>query len=87
MKEGEPLAKDLGFVVGLDPQSLSCVERPETFLEFAQDVFVHGTPSSEIGSIFQGTSTRDYKVLPSGKAFVLPNNMAGLPTRNSRRAK
>jgi hypothetical protein len=63
MKEGEPLAKDLGFVVGLDPQSLSRVEWPETFLQFAQDLFVHEIPSSEIGSIFPG-NIRLYQTLP-----------------------
>jgi hypothetical protein len=30
------------------------VERPETFLQFAQDILVHGITSSEIGSIFHG---------------------------------
>jgi hypothetical protein len=40
------LAKDLCFVVRLDPQSLSCVERPETFLQFAQYIGVHGTTTS-----------------------------------------
>jgi hypothetical protein len=54
MKEGKPLAEDLCFVVRLHPQSLSCVERPETFLQFAQDILVHGITSSEIGSIFHG---------------------------------
>src|SRR5213080_1337165 len=48
----EALAEGLRFVVHLDPQSLSCVERSETFLQFAQDIFVHGITSSKIGSIF-----------------------------------
>jgi hypothetical protein len=48
----EALAEDLCFVIGLDPQSLSCVDRPETFLQFAQEILVHGIISSEIGSIF-----------------------------------
>src|SRR6476660_1917709 len=56
MKEGKPLAKDLCFVVSLDPQSLSCVERSETFLQFAQDILVHGITSSEIGSTFHGSA-------------------------------
>src|SRR6185295_10158825 len=55
MKEGKPLAKDLCFVVGLDPQSLPCVERSETFLQFARDIFIHGITSSKIGRIFQGS--------------------------------
>src|SRR5882724_8097753 len=55
MKEGKPLAKDLCFVVRLDPQSLPCVERSETFIQFAQDIFVHGITSSKIGWIFQGS--------------------------------
>jgi len=42
MKEGKPLAKDLCFVVSLYPQSLSCVERSETFLQFVQYIVVHG---------------------------------------------
>jgi hypothetical protein len=31
------------------------VERSETFLQFAQDIFVHGITSSKIGWIFQGS--------------------------------
>src|SRR6476661_3533538 len=54
MKEGKPLAKHLCFVVRLDPQSLSCMQRPETFLQFTQDIFVHGITGSEIGSTFPG---------------------------------
>src|ERR1700738_1033737 len=46
MKEGKPLAKHLCFMIRLDPESLSCVKRSETFLEFAQDIFVHGITSS-----------------------------------------
>ena len=63
------MAKDLCFVVRLDPQSLSCVERSETFLQFAQDIFVHGITSSKIGSIFRGASgsARYYRVSPSSK--------------------
>src|SRR5882672_3658546 len=73
MKKGKPLAKHLCFVIRLDPQSLSCVERPETFLQFVQDIFVHGITCSEIGSIFN--VARHYSVSPSGKQPVLPNNM------------
>src|SRR5215208_5572638 len=42
VKEEETLAEDLRLVVRLDLQTLSCVYRPETFLQFAQDIFVHG---------------------------------------------
>jgi hypothetical protein len=52
MEEGASLAKDLCFVIGLDSQSLSGVDRPETLLQFAQDILVHGMTSSEIGSVF-----------------------------------
>jgi hypothetical protein len=31
----------LCLVIGLDPQSLSCVDRSKAFLKFAQDIFVH----------------------------------------------
>ena len=34
--------------------SAAPVERPETFLQFAQYILVHGITSSEIGSIFHG---------------------------------
>jgi len=54
VKEDEALAEDLRLVVRLDGQSLSGVERSETFLQFAQDIFVHGITSSEIGSTFPG---------------------------------
>src|SRR5215213_6289666 len=89
MKEGKPLAKDLCFVVRLDPQSLSCVERPETFLQFAQDNLVHGISSSEMVRDSMGTSvsTRHYKVFPSGKQVLLPDSMADLHTRNSPRGR
>src|ERR1700730_9352157 len=52
VKEDEALAEDLRLVVGLDAQSLFRVERSETFRYFAQDIFVHGITSSEIGSTF-----------------------------------
>src|SRR5664279_5402847 len=42
MEEGKPLAKDLRFVILLDPQSLSCVDRSETLLQFVQGILVHG---------------------------------------------
>src|ERR1700716_2830231 len=85
MKESKPLGEDLCFVVRLHPQSLSCVDRPETFLQFAQDILVHGITSSESARSSMGTSgsARHYKVFPSGKQFILPNNIANLHTRNS----
>jgi hypothetical protein len=52
MKEGKPLAKDLCFVIGLDSQSLSGVDWPETLLQFAQDICVHGITSSKISAAF-----------------------------------
>src|ERR1700757_36165 len=45
VKEEEALAEDLRLVVRLDGQSLSRVERSETFLQFAKDIFVHGITS------------------------------------------
>jgi hypothetical protein len=41
MEEGASLAKDLRFVIGLDSQSLSGVDRSETLLQFMQDIGVH----------------------------------------------
>src|SRR6267143_5143508 len=52
VKGEEVLAEDLRLVVRLDAQSLSRVERSETFLQLAQDILVHGITSSEIGSTF-----------------------------------
>src|SRR5712664_700262 len=54
VKGEEALAEDLRLLVRLDAQSLSRVERFETLLQFAQDIFVHELTSSKIGSIFQG---------------------------------
>jgi hypothetical protein len=45
VKEEEALAEDLRLVVRLDAQSLSRVERSETFLQFAKDILVHGITS------------------------------------------
>jgi hypothetical protein len=42
VKGEQALAEDLRLVVRLDTQSLSRVEQSETFLQFAQDIFVHG---------------------------------------------
>jgi hypothetical protein len=55
VKGEEALAEDLRPVVRLDAQSLSRVERSETFLQFAKDIFVHGITSSKIDWIFQGS--------------------------------
>ena len=52
MKEGKPLTKDLRFVIGLDSQSLSRVDRSETLLQFAQDICVHEITSSKISAAF-----------------------------------
>jgi hypothetical protein len=52
MKEDKPLAEDLRFVIGLDSQSLSGVDRSETLLQFAQDICVHGITSSKISAAF-----------------------------------
>src|ERR1700693_3832015 len=56
VKEEETLAEDSPLVVHFDSQTLSCVQPSETFLQFAQDIFVHGITSSEIGSTFMGAS-------------------------------
>src|ERR1700722_9800186 len=54
VKGEQAFAEDLRLVVPLDTHSLSCAERSETFLQFAEDIFVHGITSSEIGSTFPG---------------------------------
>src|SRR5258705_339655 len=56
VKGEEALAEDLRLLVRLDAQSQSRVERSETFLQFAQDILVHGITSSEIGSTFHGSA-------------------------------
>src|SRR5438067_4991696 len=56
VKGEEAVAEDLCLVVRLDTQSLSRMERSETPFQFAQYIFVHGTTSSEIGSIFHGST-------------------------------
>src|ERR1700738_2582431 len=56
MKGEEALAEDLCLEARLDTQSLSRMERSETPLQFAQDIFVHGITSSEIGSTFHGST-------------------------------
>jgi hypothetical protein len=66
MEEGASLAKDLRFVIGLDSQSLSGVDRSETLLQFMQDIAVHGMTPSEIGSIFEASgSAGHYRVFAS----------------------
>jgi hypothetical protein len=42
MKEGQALTENLRFVILLDPQSLSCVERTKTVLQLAQQFVTHG---------------------------------------------
>src|SRR3981081_4121123 len=73
VKGEEALAEDLRLLVCLDAQSLSRVERSETFLQFAQDIFVHGITSSEIGSTFHG-STRPCQTLQSIPFGRLPGS-------------
>jgi len=89
MKEDKPLAKDLRFVIGLDSQSLSGVDRSETLLQFAQDICVHGITSSKISAAFHQIVRlwpRRYRVLPSDKDVVLLTNMAHLHAGDTRRA-
>src|ERR1700730_14129033 len=70
VKGEEALAEDLCLVVRLNPQSLSRMERSETLLHFAQDIFVHGTTSSEIGSTFHGSTrpSQTLRSIPFGRA-------------------
>src|SRR4051794_40220656 len=42
VKREEALAENLCLAVRLDTKSLSRMERSETLLQFAQDIFVHG---------------------------------------------
>jgi hypothetical protein len=57
MKEVEPLAENLGFVIRLDSQALSCVQPPQPPLQFVQDSLVHclqplpGAPGSTVYSV------------------------------------
>ena len=41
MKEGEALAEDLGFVVGLDAQALPRVQPSEALRQGGQDILIH----------------------------------------------
>src|SRR5450759_4991452 len=66
MKGDEALAEDLRLVVRLDTQSLSHVEWSEAFLQFAQDIFVHGITSSETGSTFHG----EHEALPDTTEYL-----------------
>src|SRR5665811_256488 len=70
VKGDEALAEDLRLVVRLDTQSLSRVEWSEAFLQFAQDIFVHGITSSEIGSTFHG----EHEALPDTTEYSLRAN-------------
>jgi hypothetical protein len=40
-EEGETLAEDLGFMVRLYSQSLSCMQSTEALLQLGQNVLVH----------------------------------------------
>jgi len=44
MKEIDPLAKDLGFVIRLDSQTLPCVQPTQPPLQLVQDNLVHCEP-------------------------------------------
>src|ERR1700692_4716655 len=52
VKGEQAFAEDLRLVVPLDSHSFPYAERSETFLQFAQDILVHGITSSEIGLTF-----------------------------------
>jgi hypothetical protein len=41
MKEGQTLAEDLGFVIGLDAQALPRVQTPEALLQLGQNILIH----------------------------------------------
>src|SRR3979490_2438523 len=56
VKGEEVFAEDLRLVVRLDAQSLSRVERSETFLQFAKDIFVHGITSPKSARPSMGAS-------------------------------
>jgi hypothetical protein len=79
VKGEEAVAEDLCLVVRLDTQSLSRLERSETLLQFAHDIFVHGTTSSEIGSTFRG-STRPPRIF----RVFLSAYCLGAPTRGTK---
>jgi hypothetical protein len=58
MKKREALAEHLFFEILLDSESLFGVEWPETFLQFAQNIFVHpAILLMEKGSIKEKSST------------------------------
>jgi hypothetical protein len=42
MKERQALTENLRFMILLDPQSLSCVERTKALLQSAQQFITHG---------------------------------------------
>ena len=76
MKECEALAKYLSFVISLNPQSLPGMERPETDLEFAQNVFVHQSAllnglRVDISILMRSRSTRQWLIptLPLNVTF------------------
>src|SRR5665647_2519445 len=54
MKKGDALAKNLGFVIGLNSQALSCVQPTQPPLQLVQDSLVHclqplpGAPGSTV---------------------------------------
>jgi hypothetical protein len=79
---GEALAEDLRLVVRLDAQSLSRVERSETFLQFAKDIFVHGitSPKSARPSMAASGPARHLRVFLSADCLGTrsPRRFSGL---------
>src|SRR5450759_5052909 len=75
VKGEQTFAEDFRLMVRLDTQSLSRTERSETFLQFAQDIFVHGITSSEIGSTFHG----EHEASPDTTEYSLRANSPSQP--------
>ena len=42
MKEVQTLAKNLGFVINLDPQAQARMQRTQSLLQFAHFLIIHG---------------------------------------------
>ena len=75
MKECEALAKYLSFVISLNPQSLPGMERPETDLELAQNVFVHQLALLNVLRVAIACS-HEAKVNPTVASSHAPLNVA-----------
>src|SRR6266436_4173994 len=82
VKGEEVLAEDLRLLVRLDAQSLSRVERSETFLQFAKDIFVHGitSPKSARPSLGASGPARHLRVFLSADCLGTrsPRRFSGL---------